>query len=341
MLASRLLSILMLLQARGRLSAFALARELEVSVRTIYRDVDSLSAAGVPIYGDRGRSGGYQLRDGWRTQLTGLTTGEARALLMTNLPGPAKALGLGEAAASAHLKLLAALPADWRSDAERVGARFHLDPIDWFRGAPPPADQLRVVAEGVWGERRLRMRYESWSAVSERIVDPLGLVLKGGAWYLVARDKRHERDAREQRDLRTYRVSAIAQAQVLDEGFTRPARFDLEAFWSASTRRFEEGVDRDVATLRVTADGLARLRHFSPIVAQAADRTLTAADARGWRTVTVPIESVEHASREMLRLGADAVVLEPRALRDALQARVREMLAGYESAAPARRASRR
>jgi len=327
-LASRLLSILMLLQSRGRVSAFALARELEVSVRTIYRDVDSLSAAGVPVYGDRGRSGGYQLRAGWRTQLTGLTTGEARALLMTNLPGPAKALGLGEAAASAHLKLLAALPDDWRSDAERVGARFHLDPVDWFRDAPP-ADQLRVVAEGVWSERRLRMRYESWAKVSERVVDPLGLVLKGGAWYLVARDKREPR---------TYRVAAIAQAQVLDERFTRPARFDLEAFWSASTRRFEEGVYRDVATLRVSADGLARLRHFSPIVAQAADRTLTPPDARGWRTVTVPIESVEHAAREMLRLGADAVVVEPRALRDALQARAREMLAGYGTSSPRRRA---
>src|SRR5512138_1060034 len=331
-LASRLLSILMLLQSRGRVSAYALARELEVSVRTIYRDVDSLSAAGVPIYGDRGRSGGYQLRDGWRTQLTGLTAGEARALLMTNLPGPAKALGLGEAAASAHLKLLAALPADWRSDAERVGARFHLDPVDWFRGAPPPADQLRVVAEGVWSERRLRMRYESWSAVSERVVDPLGLVLKGGAWYLVARDKREPR---------TYRVAAIAQAEVLDERFTRPARFDLEAFWSASTRRFEEGVYRDVATLRVTADGLARLRHFSPIVAQAADRTLTAPDARGWRTVTVPIESVEHASREMLRLGANAVVLQPLALRDALCASLRAMLAAYGASTGPRPGRRR
>jgi predicted DNA-binding transcriptional regulator YafY len=318
-LASRLLSILMLLQSRGRLSAFALAGELEVSVRTIYRDVDSLSAAGVPIYGDRGRSGGYQLRDGWRTQLTGLTTGEARALLMTGLPGPAKALGLGEAAASAHLKLLAALPADWRSDAERVGARFHLDPVDWFRGTAP-ADQLRVVAEGVWGERRLRMRYESWSAVSDVVVDPLGLVLKGGAWYLVARHRREPR---------TYRVAAIAQAQVLDERFTRPPRFDLASFWGESTRRFEEGVYRDVATLRVSPEGLARLRHFSPIVAQAADRTAGRADRRGWRTVTVPIESVEHASREMLRLGADAVVLEPPALRDALQAMAQRMLDGY------------
>src|SRR5882724_1999103 len=116
MLASRLLSLLMLLQARGRLSAPALARQLEVSVRTIYRDIDSLSAAGVPVYGDKGRSGGFQLRDGWRTQLTGLTAGEARALFLTGLPGPAKALGLGEAAASAHLKLVAALPAQWQAD---------------------------------------------------------------------------------------------------------------------------------------------------------------------------------------------------------------------------------
>jgi predicted DNA-binding transcriptional regulator YafY len=320
-----LLSILMLLQSRGRMSAFALARSLEVSVRTVYRDVDSLSAAGVPVYGDRGRNGGYQLREGWRTQLTGLTSGEARALLMTGLPGPAKALGLGEAAASAHLKLLAALPADWRGDAERVGARFHLDPVDWFRGAAP-ADQLRVVAEGVWSERRLRMRYESWTAVSDRVVDPLGLVLKGGAWYLVARHRREPR---------TYRVAAIESAQVLDERFVRPATFDLAAFWSESTQRFEQGVYRDFATLRVSAVGLKRLRSFSPIVAQAVDRTAGRIDRAGWRRVTVPIESVEHAAREMLRLGDQAVVLEPAALCDALCTTVRQMLAAYEGATQA------
>ena len=320
MQASRLLSILMLLQSRGRMSAFALARALEVSVRTVYRDVDSLSAAGVPVYGDRGRSGGYQLREGWRTELTGLTSGEARALLMTGLPGPAKALGLGEAAASAHLKLLAALPADWRGDAERVGARFHLDPVDWFRGAAP-ANHLRVVAEGVWSERRLRLRYESWTAVSAVVVDPLGLVLKGGAWYLVARHRREPR---------TYRVAAIETAQLLDERFVRPAAFDLAAHWDESTRRFEQGVYRDFATLRVSALGLHRLRGFSPIVAQAADRSAGPADRRGWRQVTVPIESVEHAAREMLRLGDAAVVLEPAALRDALRATAQAMLAAYE-----------
>jgi predicted DNA-binding transcriptional regulator YafY len=144
------------------------------------RAFDSLSAAGVPIYGGRGRNGGFQLREGWRTQPTGLTAGEARALFMTGLPGPAQALGLGEAAASAHLKLLATLPDDWRGDAERVSARFHLDPVDWFR-ASPPADHLRLVAEAVWNERRVRMMYESWTAVTERVVEPLGLVLKGSA----------------------------------------------------------------------------------------------------------------------------------------------------------------
>lgn len=331
MQASRLLSILMLLQTRGQSSAQALAATLEVSLRTIYRDVDSLSAAGVPIYGERGRDGGFALREGWRTQLTGLTADEARALFIAGLPGPAKALGLGEAAASAHLKLLAALPGDWQADAQRVGARFHLDPVDWFRGVAP-ADHLRTVADGVWGERRLRLRYESWTAVSERVVDPLGLVLKGGAWYRVAR---------QQREPRTFRVAAITEAGLLDQSFVRPPKFDLAAFWEESTKRFEEGVYRDIATLRVSAAGLARLRRFSPIVAQAADRSASRLDEKGWRTVTVPIESVDQAAREMLRLGAEAVVLEPPALREALREIANAMLASYLRPAPRKPARRR
>jgi predicted DNA-binding transcriptional regulator YafY len=314
MLASRLLSILMLLQSRRRTSARELAEALEVSLRTIYRDVDSLSAAGVPIYTGRGRHGGIQLREGWRTQLTGLTAEEARALFMTGLPGPAKALGLGEAAASAHLKLLAALPEDWRDDAERVGARFHLDPVDWFRAGATPADHVRLVAEAVWNERRVRMRYESWTTVSERVVEPLGLVLKGSAWYLVARTVRAER-----REPQTYRVGAIQAAAVLDERVARPPRFDLASFWAESTRRFEEGIYRDFATLRVSLLGWKRLRNFSPIVAAAAQRTAGTIDPTGWREVTVPIESVDDAARDMLKLGAEAEILEPAPLRDAMR----------------------
>jgi predicted DNA-binding transcriptional regulator YafY len=322
MLASRLLSLLMLLQARGRMSAPALARQLEVSVRTVYRDIDSLSAAGVPVYGEAGRNGGYQLRDGWRTQLTGLTSGEARALFLAGLPGPAKALGMGEAAASAHLKLVAALPSDWQADAQRVEACFHLDPVDWFRAAAP-ADHLRDVAQAVWNEQRLRLRYESWTEVGEREIEPLGLVLKAGAWYVVGWRGR---------TARTYKLSNMHEVQVLKQRFKRPRQFNLAAWWADATQRFEEGVYRDFATLRASAAGLKRVKAFSPAVAQAVERTAGTADAAGWVTVTVPIESIEHAVREMLRLGAEAEVIEPRALRERLRASAQEMLALYARA---------
>lgn len=322
MLASRLLSLLMLLQSRGRMSAPALARQLEVSARTVYRDIDSLSAAGVPVYGEPGRNGGYQLRDGWRTQLTGLTSGEARALFLTGLPGPAKALGMGEAAASAHLKLVAALPGDWQADAQRVGSRFHLDPLDWFRDAAP-ADHLREVAHAVWNDQRLRMRYESWTEVAEREIEPLGLVLKAGAWYVVGRRGRIAR---------TYKLTHMHDVQLLTQHFKRPRPFDLAAYWAEATQRFEEGVYRDFATLRASATGLKRLRGFSPVVAQAVARTAHAPDANGWSTVTVPIESIEHAAREMLKLGAEAEVLEPGALRTQLREGAQAMLSLYEPA---------
>jgi len=319
MLASRLLSLLMLLQSRGRLSAPALARQLEVSVRTIYRDIDSLSAAGVPVYGDPGRNGGYQLRDGWRTQLTGLTPSEARALFLTGLPGPAKALGMGEAAASAHLKLMAALPGDWQADAARVGTRFHLDPVDWFRDAAP-ADHLREVAQAVWSEQRLRMRYESWTEVVEREIEPLGLVLKAGAWYVVGRRGRVAR---------TYKLSSMHEVRVLRQHFKRPRAFDLAAYWDDATKAFEESVYRDFATLRASALGLKRLQGFSPVVAQAVRRSADTPDANGWVRVTVPIESIEHAAREMLRLGAEAEVMQPAELRLQMRQQAARMAALY------------
>src|SRR5580704_9910357 len=160
MLASRLLSILMLLQARGRMSATELAAEFEVSVRTIHRDIDQLSAAGIPVYADRGRSGGFQLMDGYRTKLTGLTQAEAEAIFMAGLPGPAAQLGLSDILSTARLKLKAALPPNVQKDAERVASRFHLDPVAWFRGADP-LPSLQIVARAVWGERWLTLRYRN------------------------------------------------------------------------------------------------------------------------------------------------------------------------------------
>src|SRR6516225_3565414 len=230
MRASRLLSLLMLLQSRGRTSAQALARELEVSVRTIHRDVDELSAAGVPIWADRGRAGGFQLQPGWRTRVDGLTAPEAQAMFLGGLPGPAAELGLGEAMASAQLKLLAALPEGWREDARRVSSRFHLDPIDWYRG-PAATDHLPAIARAVWGERRIDVRYESWRGVVERELDPLGLVLKAGVWYLVARAG--GASAGKGAALRTYRLSNILALTIAEEGFQRPKEFDLAVWWQA------------------------------------------------------------------------------------------------------------
>jgi predicted DNA-binding transcriptional regulator YafY len=218
-----------------------------------------------------------------------------------------------------HLKLIAALPADWQRDAERAASRFHLDPVDWFRGAAPP-DHLKAVAAAVWNEQKLRMRYESWTSVAEREVDPLGLVLKAGVWYLVARQGR---------ELRTFKLAAIQSLERRDESFTRPRRFELAAYWAEATRRFEESVYRGVATLRVSPAGLARLRRLGPLVAEAADRSAGVADAHGWRRVTVPIESIDHAADEMLRLGVESEVIEPRELRAALRLKAERLLALY------------
>ena len=319
MRASRLLSLLMLLQTRGRVSAHALAEALEVSVRTIHRDVDELSAAGVPIWADRGRLGGFQLQPGWRTKVDGLTAPEAQAMFLGGLPGPASELGLGEAMASAQLKLLAALPDGWREDARRVSARFHLDPIDWYRG-PSATDHLPAIAQAVWRERRVAMRYESWKGEVSRRVDPLGLVLKAGIWYLAAQVGN---------GVRTYRLSNILDLAVTEEPFDRPEAFDLATWWQASTKRFEKELVVDTAQLRVSESGMKVLRDLGAAVVQAAEASASKPDESGWRRVTIPIESIPHAAAQVLRLGAQAEVLKPAALRRALVERVSAIAALY------------
>ena len=204
MQASRLLSILMSLQAHGRVTARMLAESLEVSIRTIYRDIDQLSAAGVPVYAEKGRSGGFALRGGYRTQLTGLDRPEAGSLFLAGVPFAADQLGLGQALKSTQRKLLASLPEATRIEAQRVAARFLLDPIAWFQGAEAQG-QLPRLAAAVWQQRRVRIRYESWKGIVERDLSPLGLVLKGGLWYLVAAADRQPR---------TYRVASILDLAV-------------------------------------------------------------------------------------------------------------------------------
>ncbi|WNV89325.1 YafY family protein [Umezawaea sp. Da 62-37] len=323
MRASRLLSLLLLLQSRGRLTAQELADELEVSVRTVYRDVEALGAAGVPVYADRGPAGGYRLLDGYRTRLTGLTSEEAESLFLAGMPGPAAELGLGTVVAAAQLKLHAALPRELRSRAGRIRERFHLDAPGWFRHSEE-TPFLSTIADAVWNQRRLDIRYRRWGGRAievRRTVDPFGLVLKAGVWYLVARADG---------DLRTYRIARVLEVAALDEGFERPDDFDLTEFWADWSDHFEQRMYGMRVTVRMSATGLGRAQFLLSLVAARALRDSTAEpDEDGWTTVEVPVESLDHAEVDLMRLGPEAEVVAPPELRERVIARVAAMAAVY------------
>ncbi|SFR27507.1 Predicted DNA-binding transcriptional regulator YafY, contains an HTH and WYL domains [Lentzea waywayandensis] len=314
------MSVLLLLQAKGRMTAQALADELEVSVRTIYRDVESLHAAGVPLYGDAGPSGGYQLLDGYRTRLTGLTEQEAESLFLAGLPGPAADLGLGDAVSAAQLKLMAALPSSMRDRASHMATRFHLDAPAWYYD-PERSPFLGLVADAVWRERLLEVSYRRWRAPEDvtRVLRPLGLVLKAGRWYLVAQGSTR---------ISTYRVSQIQAAAVLDETFERPDAFDLAAHWTASLEDFQARQYTGSAVIRLSARGWESFSsHVLPVVARAAEESAVD-DGEGVR-VTIPIESLAHATGMLLRMGGEVEVLEPAELREQVTAAVRALASIY------------
>jgi len=320
MQASRLLSILMILQLRGRVSAEALAEEFEVSVRTIYRDIDQLSAAGVPVYGERGRSGGFQLADGYRTQLTGLTPAQADALMLAGAGQAADALGLGSGLAEARLKLMASLPPDAAARADRTASRFHLDTDNWY-ATDGAARWLSQLAEAVWQERRIEVAYRSWKAAVSRRLDPLGLVLKAGTWYLVARDGR---------SIRTYRVMNIDALSVTQAAFRRPAKFNLARYWAKSAKAFEASLVTEEADVALSPLGLTWLRDINPRAAAAFEAGCTDFARPGWQRARIPVEASRFARLQWLALGTEAEVLAPAASRraiadeaDAVRARLR------------------
>ena len=316
MRASRLLSILILLQLRVRLTAETLAGEFEVSVRTIYRDIDALSAAGIPVYGDRGPGGGFQLLDGYRTRLTGLAAGEAEAIPVIGLPGAAAALGLGAAAARARGKVLAALPAAGSEEAGRMAARFHVDTLDWYR-ADEPVRHLPALARAVLDRRPVAMRYDSWTGVRDWRIEPLGLVLKAGAWYLAALGRGK---------VRTFRVSNILEQTIGEGSFERPAGFDLPAYWSASLARFEAQLRPGAASLRASPVGLKRLAELGAYAAKAVAQ-VGPPEADGWSRLAFPVEAVERAALTLLGIGPEVEVLEPAGLGETVRALAAEIAA--------------
>jgi len=302
MRATRLVSLLLVLQMRGQLTAQELADHFEVSVRTIHRDVESLAAAGVPVEAVRGPAGGYRLAGGYRTKLTGLTAAEADALFVA--PAPAAELGLGGVLANARLKVLAALPSELQERASRAERFFHLDSRGWFR-AEDKVPHLPTLAAATWRERRLSARYREGRRVVRRTLEPLGLVLKGGAWYLVA-----HRSA----GMRVYRVSRFASVRIREEGFDRPEDFDLAEYWEEWSRSFEASRPRVEVKLRASDLAL----RFLPRDLQGGDGIFT-----------VGFENLDEAFRELLRFGPDAEVLEPQELRARIAATASEVAELY------------
>ena len=222
----------MLLQARGRLTAAQISHELEVSIRTVYRDVQALQWAGVPVLGTAGPTGGIELMQGWRSRLTGLTADEAEALFLTGMPGPAADLGLHAAVSSAQRKIAASLPGELGRRARGAQDRFHFDAVGWYRD-PDDAPHLGTVASAVFERRQIAVRYARWREPVEvdRVLDPYGIVLKAGLWYLVA--------ASEGRPPHTYRISQVLQARVLETPSVRPDDFDLAQHWATYSRRLQ------------------------------------------------------------------------------------------------------
>lgn len=307
MRASRLVSFLLVLQTRGQLTAAELAERLEVSERTVQRDALALAAAGVPIVSVRGPAGGYRLEHGYRTRLTGLDAGEAEALFV----GPAAELGLGRELAAARLKLLAALPAELQERAGRAARLFHLDTRGWFR-EEDRVPHLARIAGALWHGRRIDIRYREGTDVVSRRLDPLGLVLKAGVWYLLA--LRHGEE-------RVYRVSRVVAAREREEPSACPPDFDLVTAWALRSTAFERSRTQLEVTVRVPRSQVRYLRGAR--IVEDGDRPV----------VTATFDGHEHALHSLLAYGALAEVLAPPELRDRIAASAAETLRLYTGAA--------
>lgn len=318
MRADRLLSILLLLQLRGKVTTGELAERLEVSERTILRDMEALSAAGVPVYAERGAAGGWLLAEGYRTTLTGMNKEEAQTLLLAHAEGVLKDLGMSGALESALLKLQASLPPGFRRDAEDVRRRIHVDGAGWHNPLEP-VPYLPLVQEAVWEDLKLRFRYPRSGQWTERTVEPLGLVCKATIWYLVGLSDGEPR---------TFRVSRIAEASVTDETFERPADFDLAKYWESSTERFKAELPKYPALIRLDAKLLPRLRQ-----ARYVETDEVQEEQGGKLLARVDFQTPETACERLLSWGTAVEVVEPEELRRRIGEAAEAIAAIYRSAA--------
>ena len=316
-MSERLIALLFTLQARRSATAAQLATVLEVSERTILRDVAALQAAGVPLYAEPGRGGGIRLLDGWRTRLDGLTGPEAAALFVSGVPTALADLGLAGAAISAQAKLLATLPDGARERAQELGERFHLDAAGWFH-REEALPHLADVAAAVWRQHRVRVRYQRGRQTVERVLEPLGLVLKAGVWYAVANVADGQR---------TYRVARMASVQPTGEQFERPPGFVLAEYWARAAAEFDRAILHDKIRIRLPQRAMAGLAQH--LGRASADELGEAGppDADGWVEIQLLVESLHVAQHQLIGLAPDVEVLEPPQLRAALAEAGRQLAA--------------
>jgi predicted DNA-binding transcriptional regulator YafY len=344
MRADRLVSLALLLQARGRTSARTLAAELEVSVRTVYRDIAALNLAGVPVVTESGPGGGCWLLDGYRFPLRGLSYDEAAALLVLGVPAAVAELGLADALADAQRKIRLTSGGGVGRGAGATGGGaddglapplVHLDMPRWFGGSEP-VPWLRTLAAAVHDRRQLRLgyRHDSQEHESTRVICPLGLVNKAGTWYLVAAGgKRSEGgDGPADGDLRVFRIARVTSAHALSQTFTRPAAFDLAEFWSRWAASFMTSRPKVEVLIRASPDAISA---FSEVFGDAVRRPLDTAppaDGRGFRNVTLTFEHEAAAVQRLAGFGGKVEVLSPATVRDRLIATARELLDHYRTA---------
>ncbi|MCG6168831.1 YafY family transcriptional regulator [Leptospira sp. FAT2] len=315
MRADRLLSILLQLQAKGRISSRDLAKKLEVSERTIHRDMEALSASGVPVFAERGSKGGWELSEGYRTNLTGMKKEEIFSMILTSSTRIASDLGKKKDFDSAFMKFMASLPPAYQKEAEMVRQRIHIDGAGWGC-AEEEFPFLPLIQEAVWQEKKVILRYRSDEESKKRIILPLGLVAKGKTWYLAAKYGK---------EFRTFRISRILEAK-LGDSFERPKKFDLEKYWQESTRNFFSKLPTYPIRLKVRTDRFEFFRMISY------GRILEYSTInKDWIEVKADLETKELALHHILGLGDSAILIEPKELKKEILSQAEKLSMAYST----------
>ncbi len=315
MRADRLLNILLHLQAKGRTTSRELSKKLEISERTVHRDMEALSAAGIPIYAERGIGGGWNLSEGYRTNLTGFKKEEVLSLLLLHSSRVLEDLGKKKDFDSAFVKLLAALPPAYKKDAETARQRIHIDGAGWNR-AIRDLPLLPILQDAVWEEKKVKIVYEKEGKAEPRLLEPLGLVAKDSIWYLVARRSK---------EMRVYRISRVKEASLTEERFERPKKFDLAKYWEEWLKEFRSRVPQYLVKMRVKEIDISKVENF-----RFARIKNISVPKNGFVIFELDLETKEWAIGMLLHLGTSAIVLEPIELREAILEKTSSILKAYQ-----------